>query len=112
MGIRFTQPQGICPNARNFLNDNRARTRCCSHCGRYDLVPPEHIGSFSGLCGEEFPLYRYSLVGGGWAEEYVQEECWDSGPVIFLGLRTQDGKRFLWDNETINKRVGFNFASP
>lgn len=106
MGIRFTQPQGISKDAREFLNNHRAHQNDCPHCGRSDIVPAERIGHFEGMCGEEWPLMRYPLSNGGWADEFVQEEYWDSGPVIFLGLRTNDGQSYVWDKKVMNKHCG------
>lgn len=41
MGIRFTQPQGISKDAREFLNNHRAHQNDCPHCGRSDIVPAD-----------------------------------------------------------------------
>lgn len=47
----------------------------------------------SALIGmfDELTLHRYTLTNGDTADEFIQQEVWDCGPVIWLGLRYRDG---------------------
>lgn len=70
-----------------FDNENFLRS-----CKKIDKIG-EVIGMFDE-CVEN--LYRYLDNRGIVWEEYVQAEPWDSGPVIFLGLRGSNGENKGW----------------
>ncbi len=60
--------------------------------------------SYSGMFGDEYPLYKYTFREGDVFYEEVQAEPWSSGPVFFLALQDEDGNwvaETLWPEEDI-----------
>lgn len=90
--MRCSQPQGLSAGAKEFLAKN-------------DGYKKEVIGTY-GMC-DELKLYKYCLVDGSVAEEYVQSSHWDSGPVIWLGLKWKEAK-FEWSKIKIDSRMDEN----
>ena len=91
--MRCSQPQGLPTSAEEFLFRNAVRLNRCQRCFRNDGYQKEVIGT----CGmsDDVNLYKYTLSNGDTADEYVQHEAWDSGQIIWLGLKCKD-KTFEW----------------
>ena len=98
MGIRMDQLRGLPAEAEKFLEENVKRTEIheCFACHNKTggVFIQEECGRYAGMFAWDnesdegtYPLFRYSLKDGGYAEEYEQAAPWSSGPVIFLGLR-------------------------
>lgn len=100
MGMRCSQPQGLPDTAVEFLRRNAVKSNECPHCHRFDEYEREVIGSYGMF--DEMSLYRYTLNNGKTADEFVQREIWDCGPVTWLGLRSQD-RIFVWLSQTLPK---------
>jgi len=98
--MRCSQPQGLPSEAIAFLEENAIRIDLCPHCGRDDGYMKKHIGSIGMF--DDVPMYEYNLKNGDIAVEYVQEEIWSSGPMIWLGLKVGD-KKFEWKKEDIKE---------
>lgn len=98
MGMRCSQPQGLPSEAEKFLRNNAVALNYCLHCGRHDGYKKEVIDT----CGmfEDVSLYRYTLLDGSTADEFVQHCVCDSGPMEWLGLNW-GGIRFLWPKEAL-----------
>jgi len=52
---------------------------------------------------DEEHLRRYDLTDGRTADEFVQEEIWSSGPMVWLGLKVSDGTMFKHPEEDIRE---------
>lgn len=98
MGIRCSQPQGLPPEAVEFLKNNAVKINQCTCCLRYDGYSREIIDT-CGMC-DDVDLYCYALVNGDTATEFVQEEIWSSGPMIWFGLRCKNSE-FIWPSGAI-----------
>lgn len=98
MGIRCSQPQGLPLEAVEFLKDNAVKINQCTCCYRHDGYQKEVVDT----CGmfDDIDLYCYTLVDGSTATEFVQEELWSSGPMIWIGLKWQ-GSEFKWASSEI-----------
>lgn len=63
-------------------------------------------GMFGEKCHE---FQEYTTKAGAVVEEYVQEEQWASGPVIFLALRFKESKEpvkvSLWSEKEVARFV-------
>ena len=97
--MRCSQPHGIPPEAIEFLDKNAFRLDQCPICKRNSGYEKEIIDTY-GMC-DELSLYRYTLLDGSTADEFIQEEIWSSGPMIWLGLKWKDTE-FKWPNKAIN----------
>jgi hypothetical protein len=108
--MRTDQPMGLPDEATAFLQENvlMKGANPCRHCQKptIDVFDCEQYGSYTGMFeGQDYPLLRYKLKGGGVAEEFLQASPWSSGPVLFLGLKIKDAqgslvREILWtDNE-------------
>jgi hypothetical protein len=84
--------------AIEFLNKNAFRLDQCPICKRNSGYKKEAIGTYGMV--DELTLYRYTLLDGSTADEFVQDEIWDSGPMIWLGLRWKDSE-FRWADKEI-----------
>lgn len=93
--MRQSQPFGLPNNALEFLFDNAVRIDVCKHCKRHGGYKKEKIGTYGMF--DEIDLYRYTLLSGETADEYIQREVWSSGPMIWLGL-TWKGTEFKWQD--------------
>lgn len=98
---RCDQFAGLPNEAVEFLNENLLPPITCPTCNCIRPFKTEVVGHFSGMFGDQYDLSRHQLKDGGWADEFVQASPWSSGPVFFLGLRTNTGQVFLWPQETI-----------
>lgn len=98
MGMRCSQPQGLSAEAEQFLRDNAVRINEYQCCHRHDGYQKEVIGT----CGilEDVNLYRYILLDGSTADEFVQHCVWNSGPMEWFGLRWKDTE-FKWQDKEI-----------
>lgn len=103
MGIRCSQPQGLPDTANEFLRVNAVKVNLCPHCHRSDGYQREEIDTYGMF--EELRLYRYTLDDGRTADEFIQHEVWDCGPMTWLGLRCGDTV-FEWDAEDIEQMGG------
>ena len=125
--MRTDQPQGLSPKAEQFLQENakKSELKICSECKHQtggEIIKVEcgrYAGMFAdqSLYGEKpsdegtYPLYKYELNDGGYAEEYEQCSPWSSGPVIFLGLRIVNQGKYIgetkieWTEEEIEERT-------
>ncbi len=97
---RCSQPQGLPSCAVHFLFDNAIVFNQCPHCNRHDGYQKEVIGTYGMF--DELELYRYTLQDGSTAEEYVQHDMWDSGPMIWLALKWKDTE-FKWSDKAMNQ---------
>jgi len=52
---------------------------------------------------DDLEILEYELCDGRTATEFVQEENWSSGPMIWMGLRVSDGTEFRWSEEEISE---------
>lgn len=100
MGMRCSQPQGLPVEAIEFLDKNAVKLNQCPHCYRHDGYQKKIISHYGMF--DELPLYRYTLSNSDTADEYIQAEIWDSGPIIWLCLRLKGGTRIKWRNKVIN----------
>ncbi len=100
--MRCSQPYGLPPAAQDFLDKNAFRLDQCPVCKRNSGYKKESIGTYGMF--DELVLYRYTLLDGSTAEEFVQDEIWDSGPMIWLGLKCKDSE-FRWADKEINDVV-------
>lgn len=68
----------------------------------------EIIGSVESTFGIRYPLNRYQLKGGTYADEYVQYiKTKTNTEVFFLGLRLQYGSEFVWTKEEMEEQMQF-----
>jgi len=100
MGIRCSQPQGLPSRAEEFLENNVVRVNQCPHCERHDGYKHEVIGTYGMF--DELELYRYTLLDGSIADEFIQAEIWSAGPMIWLGLKWKE-TNFIWENQAIKE---------
>jgi len=106
MGSRSSQPMGLPKKALEFLAANAVKLGYCEHCKRCSGYEQEEIGQ-TGMCGD-VPVFRFKLVNGSFAEEFVQEEVWSSGPMMWFGLKIHGGPDILWGEAEIAESVGFD----
>ena len=104
MGIRCSQPMGLPDKARAFLESHALKVNTCPVCCRHDGYDKVEIGNYGMF--DELVLNRYFLANGGTADEFIQHEVWDSGPMTWLGLRVfcEDGDAgyvLSWSNEEL-----------
>lgn len=98
--MRCSQPYGLPDHAEEFLSDNASRVDQCPHCERHDGYRKEVIGTYGMF--DELELYRYTLLDGSTADEFVQGEIWSSGPMIWLALKWKDAD-FRWPTSAIKQ---------
>jgi len=98
--MRCDQPMGLCQEALNFLSNHEILRQFCPCCERLFLQELEIIGHYEGMFGNGYPLYRHQLKDGNCADEFVQAAIWDSGPMIYLGLRIGE-KEILWSEDEL-----------
>lgn len=105
--MRMDQFPGLTLEACTFLAENKQSPPCCSQCGHVLKQPyPKIIGHFDGMFGNGYPLHRYQLKDGRFADEYLQQVEFSSGAVHFIGLRVAASSTtkevfFAWTNEAI-----------
>jgi hypothetical protein len=95
---------GLPDEAVTFLAANAVRANPCSHCDRDDGPVSKvvgHVGMFDDLA-----LREYELTDGRTAKEFVQEEIWSSGPMIWVALELSDGTRIEWDPKHLTEDYG------
>jgi len=105
MGIRCSQPMGLPDKARAFLESHALKVNTCPVCCRHDGYDKVEIGNYGMF--DELVLNRYFLANGGTADEFIQHEVWDSGPMTWLGLAVCNAdnyriKTFVWPQERID----------
>jgi hypothetical protein len=96
--MRCSQPQGLPKCAEEFLTTNAVKVNECPQCGRYGDYERKIIGTYGMF--DELELYRYTLRDGTTIDEFIQEEIWDSGPMIWLALRWKD-TTFEWPKDAM-----------
>ncbi len=96
---REDQHMGITTAAMRFLDKNEIKPEACHACFQFKPMKLEKIGVYSGF--NEYSLFRHQLIGGGYADEFLQAAPWSSGPMFFIGLRLNDGREFLWSDKEI-----------
>lgn len=96
----MSQPQGLPAEAMHFLHENAEVKNRCDACGRDDGFITEKIGE-TGMF-DDIPLVKYKLKDGTYATEFEQAAPWSSGPVLFFGLRLENGTEFRWSEADIN----------
>lgn len=101
--MRTDQFAGLPKIATDFLEKNMRPPRICPTCGHVTETFIEQCGTFEGMFGSEYPLRRYPLKHNKFADEFLQEAPWSSGPVHFLGLRLEDGTEYTWTAEEIKE---------
>ncbi len=102
--MRMDQFPGISPGAKKFLQENRRLPNVCKTCGQ--VIGGHYsakIGTFPGMFGTDYPLYRYLLKDNKVAHEFLQIASWSSGPNHFLGLRLSDGTELIWSDKEIEE---------
>jgi len=105
--MRCDQFMGLTPEAIDFLRENEVPENKCACCNHAFPRALEKIGSFFGMFGDEYSLFRHILKDGRIANEYLQAAPWSSGPCFFLGLEVH-GKdlptqKFEWSKHDIDK---------
>ena len=85
--MRTDQHIGLTVAARNFLKS-------------VGINHKKVISTYSGMFGDKYPLYRYYLGNGCYADEYLQTDPWSSGPMFFIGLRVSG---FEWAEAEIQE---------
>lgn len=114
--MRCTQPIGLTDEAENFITLNVKTTpeETCSECNHTtggELVKRVYDASgSSGMFGDGPSLHEYELKDGSKVKEIVQTAPWSSGPMIFLCLEDEEGKRlFEWkQDEDLKSEVDQN----
>jgi len=111
---RSTCTVGLTDEALIFLQQNVQLTEecICSECGNThgkDMIKQKRNtdeGKNAGMFYDGPDLYEYLLKDGTWIREVVQCSPWNSGPMIFLNLRTDKGENlFKWSEEDIQKML-------
>lgn len=97
--MRCDQFIGLPKHAIDFLKE--WEQKCCA-C-RQSLPGKRVIGHYVGMFDSEYPLMRYSLIDGRYADEFLQAMLWSNGPMFFLGLQVSGGQQFRWTQEEIDK---------
>jgi hypothetical protein len=101
--MRCSQPQGLSKEAEDFLRENARVKDFCPCCGRDSGYIKEQINETDHTQAfDDCALFRYHLKDGIAAEEYVQFEVWDSGPMTWLGLKVGE-RKFEWSQDDINR---------
>lgn len=110
--MRCTQFIGLNNRAKDLLKRNKVRLYTEHRVrtypdGRVEIMPEvemfdipqrDSTEKWTGMFEEENePLVIYTLKDGREVEEYVQEEIWSSGPMIFLALKDYISKEPLKD---------------
>jgi len=109
--MRCYQHIGLKKEVYEWLRENVAVrdvvTHKCKNCGHEDvadelvILDEEHVDMFYG---DGPTLTTYRLKTGAKVKEIVQAEPWSSGPIGFLCLELDDGKRlFEWSAEEIRE---------
>lgn len=101
--MRCDSFMGLPGSAISFLNQHETVPEPCPCCKRGYPPQLEKIGSCNGY--DEYVLFRHFLNDGKTADEFLQVIHFDSGPVIFLGLKVSDGSVIEWSKEEINDSV-------
>ncbi len=97
---RFDQFLGLNSWAKKTVN----ATGVIKKPSNQELVKPTK-GKFTGMFGDEYPLYMYTLPNGKVYFEEIQADPWSSGPVFFIALKNKRGNwipRSLWSREKID----------
>jgi hypothetical protein len=81
--MRCDQVYGLPPSARKWIEENCEKNKVsCGH--------------FTGMFGDEYPLFEYTHFSGSKIHEFVQSEEWYSGPMFYIGLKDAAGPVLLW----------------
>lgn len=99
--MRCDQYIGLTTEAQEFLSEHEITPEPCSCCKRPFPPKLEQICTYRGINNTEYPLNRHFLMGGRYADEFLQADPWSSGPMFFIGLRVSDGQEFSWSEEEI-----------
>lgn len=98
--MRCSQSRGLPKEAGEFLRNFAEVKDFCRCCGRDDGYVKEQINEPQGFFSDP-ALFKYTLRDGSTADEYIQREIWDSGPVTWLGLDV-GGRKYEWTQDDIN----------
>lgn len=105
--MRCDQFMGLPPEALQFLVKHAVKPTVCECCKQQIPEKREVIEFYDGMFNDQHPLYRIPLVGGEYAEEYLQADPWSSGPVFFHGLWVYKGgkvvKTYTWTDKEIEE---------
>jgi len=110
--MRCTQYIGLSHNADSYLEERGARVpvKVCPTCGHttggglVQEVYDKETGRRAGMFDDGPDLSEYTLKDGKKVREVVQCAPWSSGPMIFLCLEDEDGKKiFKWSEEEIDQ---------
>ena len=82
---------GLCAEALEFLNKNEI-VKKCNECGS-ETITTQTIGEYEGF--DKYTLHRHFLKDGRIADEFLQKTDWNSGPVLYLGLRVGETE-IIW----------------
>lgn len=104
MGSRSSQPVGLCPAAKDYLEarlNNDYKVTGKRHTVEVDWESQTSIAyaetvvkqlftkevwSYSGMF-DDVPLHRWIFSHGAVIEEHVQWTYWDAGPIEFMALK-------------------------
>jgi hypothetical protein len=82
---------GLCAEALEFLKENEI-VKKCNECGS-ETRTTQIIGKCNGF--DKYELRRHFLKDGRIADEFLQKTDWNSGPVLYLGLRVAETE-IIW----------------
>jgi len=108
--MRCTQFIGLSYEAETFIDENvkHMPSETCVTCGHTSggeftmRVYDTEIGRSAGMFDDGPDLHEYILKDGQRIREVVQCTPWSSGPMIFLCLENEAGKKICeWDDEEI-----------
>jgi len=111
---RSTQFYGLNPRAEKFIKDKALHTelKVCEVCGHETGGKPivGYNEDVKGMFGETVCTLRwfFSKYGDHTFEEYIQDEPWDSGPMIFLALRWCCDKLPIKESLWTDKEMGID----
>ena len=108
--MRCSQPYGLPKEAEQYLKEYAVKFNYCEHCARHDGYKTEKTDKYYGMY-DEFPLKKYKLKNGEFAEEFVQYSIWSSGPMEWLGLKTPEGD-ITWNQQEICKQSKEMYKEP
>ena len=105
-GCVMDHHEGLSPSAKEFLSKMEVPAECCKLCQRPFEQNLDQVASYIGMNNDEYPLYRHPLTDGRFADEFLQSNPYQNGPVFFIGLKTVDDEIYAWSQAEIDAIVG------
>ena len=111
MGIRMSQNVGLSPTALDYIRNNCLHdTITVLRNGKWEseYKEPRKV-LYKGKVDQYEPfaeplLYEYETIDNYKVREIIQAQPWSSGPMYFLCLEDDTGKRmFEWTEEEIER---------